>query len=218
VATTKSHPNEIEPGDRIQLRTGADATMALVEAALPASELRVRVSAPVAEGSVVVRWLDAGGTAWRVPGIVALAGGDATALTVELEGEWQRDAMRASQRISGTRHSLRGEVQAGSLPPGTRLDLVCLDISASGCRASGVGRLPAGGDLVRLCLVHPFGGDRWATARVMRVSSLAFGRYEVGFRFEVDSTADRAWLAGWRDAWAYAGRDEPADDEPVAEA
>jgi hypothetical protein len=144
------HPVEIAPGDKIQVRYGTEAALALVEAVLPPSELRVRVTVAL-EGEVLLRWIDGTGSAWSVSAIAESAD-DLVAL--HLLGEWTQDQMRASQRVSGNRHSLRGDIQAGSLAPGTRLDLVCLDISASGCRASGVGRLPADGDIVRLCCIH----------------------------------------------------------------
>jgi hypothetical protein len=214
MSSTQQHPSEIEAGDRVQLRVGAGACLALVEAVLPPSEMRLRVPDVMPDGDLVVRWLDPQGAAWKVQGVGTADPADGTALSVHFVGPWQQDQMRASQRVSGNRHSLRAEMQAGSLAPGARLDLVCLDISASGCRVSGVGRSPEAGDIVRLCCIHPFEDERWIQARVMRVSQLPFRRFEVGFRFDVADAADRVWLAAWRDAWAYVSR----DDETVAPA
>jgi hypothetical protein len=206
---------KIETGSRIQLRVGSRTIMGVVEQPLVRRELGVRLTESL-QGSVVVRWIDAEGDAWRTTG-TAVPGDELT--SVRLEGDWELDAMRASQRITGSRHSIRGEVQAGSLPPGTRLDFICLDLSASGCRMSGVGRTPQAGDLVKLALVHPWDQEREVLARAMRVAPLAFGRFEVGFRFEAEE-GERAWLTDWRDAWSYVAScedDEDTPDEPVAD-
>jgi hypothetical protein len=200
---------QIEPGSRVQLRVGAQTLMAAVEQAVNKRELHVHLADAVS-GHVVVRFLDEDGDAWRTTANAAPQNG---LLVLRLDDDWQLDVMRASQRITGERHSLRGEVQAGSLPPGTRLDFVCLDLSASGCRTSGVGRQPKNGDLVRLALQHPWEDERWILARAMRVAPLAFGRFEVGFRFEAEEAAERAWLTGWRDAWTYVATAD-ADDQP----
>jgi hypothetical protein len=201
---------QIEPGSRVQLRVGAQTLMAAVEQAVNKRELHVHLADAVS-GPVVVRFLDEDGDAWRTTANAAPQNG---LLVLRLDEDWQLDVMRASQRITGERHSLRGEVQAGSLPPGTRLDFVCLDLSASGCRTSGVGRQPKSGDLVRLALQHPWEDERWVLARAMRVAPLAFGRFEVGFRFEAVDPAERAWLTSWRDAWAYVAEADGDDDSP----
>jgi hypothetical protein len=198
---------QIEPGSRVQLRVGAQTLMAAVEQAVSKRELHVHLADAVS-GHVIVRFLDGDGDAWRT---TADATPQSGLVILYLDDDWQLDVMRASQRITGERHSLRGEVQAGSLPPGTRLDFVCLDLSASGCRTSGVGRQPKSGDLVRLALQHPWEDERWILARAMRVAPLAFGRFEVGFRFETVDPAERAWLTAGGDAWAYVAS---ADDEP----
>jgi PilZ domain len=205
---------KIQPGSRVQLRVGSRNVMGVVEQALR-RELRVRLE-DAAAGELLVRWLAPDGDAWRVKATAAPM--EDGLCSLRLHDEWQHDAMRASQRITGSRHSIRGEMQAGSLPPGSRLDVVCLDLSASGCRVSGVGRRPKPGDLVRLALVHPWEDERWVLSRVMRVTPLAFGRFEVGFQFEADSPVDRGWLTGWRDAWSYVSSDEliTAADEPPA--
>jgi PilZ domain-containing protein len=203
---------KIEPGSRVQLRVAAQTLMAAVEKAVNRRELHVHLAEAVS-GHVVVRFLDEEGDAWRTTATATPQNG---LVVLRLDEDWQIDVMRASQRITGERHSLRGEVQAGSLPPGTRLDFVCLDLSASGCRTSGVGRQPKSGDLVRLALQHPWDEERWVLARAMRVAPLAFGRFEVGFRFEADEPGERAWLTAWRDAWSYVALAN-ADGESTAD-
>jgi hypothetical protein len=196
-----SHPVHVVPGDQVQIRVDSATVLAVVESIGKQHELRIRTGESLQVGDVLVRWIDAKGVAWRVPAALAVSA-DAGSYDVELLDEWQQDAMRASQRISGSRHSMRGEVQAGSLAPGVRFDFVVLDISASGCRASGVGRQPKSGDLIRLALQHPYEDERWQLARVMRLTPLAFGRFEVGLKFEIENPEERVFLASWRDAWA----------------
>jgi hypothetical protein len=204
---------KIEPGSRVQLRVAAQTLMAAVEQAVNRRELHVHLAEAVS-GHVVVRFLDEDGDAWRTTANATPQNG---LVVLRLDEDWQIDVMRASQRITGERHSLRGEVQAGSLPPGTRLDFVCLDLSASGCRTSGVGRQPKSGDLVRLALQHPWDEERWVLARAMRVAPLAFGRFEVGFRFEAEEPGERAWLTAWRDAWSYVALANADGVDPLAD-
>jgi hypothetical protein len=204
---------KIEPGSRVQLRVAAQTLMAAVEQAVNRREVHVHLAEAVS-GHVVVRFLDEDGDAWRTTANATPQNG---LVVLRLDEDWQIDVMRASQRITGERHSLRGEVQAGSLPPGTRLDFVCLDLSASGCRTSGVGRQPKSGDLVRLALQHPWDEERWVLARAMRVAPLAFGRFEVGFRFEAEEPGERAWLTAWRDAWSYVALANADGVDPLAD-
>jgi PilZ domain len=111
--------------------------------------------------------------------------------------------MRESVRFRTQRVPVACEVQAGSLVPRTRIDLVCLDGSSTGLRAGGVGRALGIGDVVRLEL-----GDQsephWIVARVVRVVQLSFGRWEAGFQFMPKTTEERAWLIAWRDSIAVA--------------
>src|SRR5690242_16233126 len=118
---------KIQPGSRVQLRVASRYVMGVVEQA-QRRELKVRLE-ETAAGELLVRWLAPDGEAWRVKATAAPM--DDGLCSLRLHEEWQHDAMRASQRITGSRHSIRGEVQAGSLPPGSRFDLVCLDLSAS---------------------------------------------------------------------------------------
>jgi hypothetical protein len=213
-----SHPVHIAPGDDVQLTAGKVSAMAIVENVGEQLQLRVHGGTPLS-GDVTLRWIDARGDAWRVPAS-ATPGHEPEIVVVSTLAGWELDAMRASQRIPGNRHSMRGEVQAGSLAPGVRFDFVVLDVSASGCRASGVGRQPQAGDLIQLALQHPYQDERWQLARVMRITPLAFGRFEVGLRFEIESAAERLSLAGWRDAWAAlmdASFDEPAPAQEALE-
>jgi hypothetical protein len=209
-----SHPVHIAPGDDVQLTAGKLSVMAFVENVGEQLQLRLRGETALS-GEVTVRWIDVRGDAWRAAA-TATAGHEPDIVVLSVTAAWELDAMRASQRIPGNRHSMRGEVLAGSLAPGVRFDFVVLDVSASGCRASGVGRQPQAGDVIRLALQHPYEDERWQLARVMRITPLAFGRYEVGLRFEIESAAERLSLTGWRDAWASLmdasfGEDEPAE-------
>jgi hypothetical protein len=208
-----SHPVHIAPGDDVQLTAGKVSAMAIVEIVGEQLQLRVH-GGTLLSGDLTLRWIDARGDAWRVAA-AATPGHDPEIVVVSTLAPWELDAMRASQRIPGNRHSMRGEVLAGSLAPGVRFDFVVLDVSASGCRASGVGRQPQAGDVLRLALQHPFEDERWQLARVMRITPLAFGRFEVGLRFEIESAAERLSLTGWRDAWASLMDASFAEESPT---
>jgi hypothetical protein len=208
-----SHPVHIAPGDDVQITSGKVSAMAIVENVGEQLQLRVHGGTSLS-GELTVRWIDARGDAWRVLATVT-PGHDPEIVVVSTLAAWELDAMRASQRIPGNRHSMRGEVLAGSLAPGVRFDFVVLDVSASGCRASGVGRQPQAGDVLRLALQHPYEDERWQVARVMRITPLAFGRFEVGLRFEIESAAERLSLTGWRDAWASLMDASFAEESPA---
>jgi hypothetical protein len=211
----QSDESVILAGDRVQVRAGDGAWIVGVveQAEEGGAALQVRATAPLAPGIAQLRRIDASGAAFRADVSVQPDVGVEELALLTLTTPWTRDAVRSSQRISGSRHSVRGEAVAGSLPPGARLDLVCLDVSAGGCRMTGVGRGPRDGDLVRLGLTHPHEGSRAVLARVVRVNPLTFGRYELGLRFETDTADERSWLAHWRDAWAYAAQ---ADDSRLS--
>ena len=66
--------------------------------------------------------------------------------------------------------------------------LVAIDVSASGCRLSGIGAPPPAGAVVRLDIsATTYGEAQWLSAEVMRVETSAFGRYLLGLRFILES-------------------------------
>jgi hypothetical protein len=115
--------------------------------------------------------------------------------------------MRAAARFSTGRESIVCDFISGSMPESKRLDLVLHDVSATGCRATGVGRPLQVDDVVKLRGGSSLGSARWLTTRVRRVTMLAFGRWEVGFSFDLKTPEERLWLLEWRDSLAQAQAD-----------
>jgi hypothetical protein len=178
-----------------------------VDRATPGAAVRVRAQERAVPDAtrLVVRWLDGEGVAWQNQAQSRRVPGDPHAADLDLGETWEQVQMRESVRFRTQRVPVSCEVQAGSLVPHTRVDLVCLDGSSTGLRAGGVGRALAPGDVVRLGL-----GDQselhWVVARVVRVVELSFGRWEAGFQFMPKTTEERAWLIAWRDSIAVADR------------
>jgi hypothetical protein len=176
-----------------------------VDSATPGAPVTVRAQdrAIPDAARLVVRWLDGEGVAWQNQAESRRLVGDPQAAELVLGETWEQVQMRESVRFRTQRVPVVGEVQAGSLAPRTRVDLVCLDGSSTGLRAGGVGRPLGVGDVVRLGL----GDDEephWIVARVVRVVQLSFGRWEAGFQFMPKTTEERAWLIAWRDSIAIA--------------
>jgi hypothetical protein len=203
----RPRPLSLRPGDRLELRsaTGGLPVSVTVDGATPGAPVTVRAQdrAIPDAAQLVVRWLDGEGIAWQNQAESRRRAGDPQAAELVLGEGWQQVQMRESVRFRTQRVPVACEVQAGSLVPRTRIDLVCLDGSSTGLRAGGVGRVVEVGDVVRLEL-----GDEsdphWVVARVVRVVQLSFGRWEAGFQFMPKTTEERAWLIAWRDSIAIA--------------
>lgn len=205
----RPRPLSLRPGDRLELRDapGGLPVSVSVEDATPGAPVAVRAQdRPIPDGArLVVRWLDGQGVAWQNQAESRRRVGDPQSAELVLGETWEQVQMRESVRFRTQRVPVVCEVQAGSLVPRTRIDLVCLDGSSTGLRAGGVGRALGIGDVVRLEL-----GDQsephWIVARVVRVVQLSFGRWEAGFQFMPKTTEERAWLIAWRDSIAVSDR------------
>jgi hypothetical protein len=108
-------------------------------------------------------------------------------------------------------------VESTALAKGRRVHAVCLDISASGFRASWPGPAPLVGDLVEVAWdvadaqAESDGG--WITARVVRIISRPFGARQIGLRFEIGDATQAASVRGWYQAWLHEHRRRLADDK-----
>jgi hypothetical protein len=170
--------------------------------------LSIRFKTPARpRGRARARWFD-GEDAWEV--VVDVSPGASTDIAeLAVIDEWEPVSARQSLRLPVDRHPLLVEVvkaRGNAHADGRRFDLVCIDISATGCRATAPGRCPAPGDLVRVAWVR---GDEWARvepewvhARVIRSETRPFGGGRVGFRFELDDEQEAERVRMWRDAWA----------------
>jgi hypothetical protein len=149
--------------------------------------------------AVSLRWHDEDARAWQVSARVSDPDPNGDRLELTLLGDWSEVVTRRRQRVSAARRSLLGETVSGSLPAKRRVDMVCLDVSSGGVGVSGVGRMPAVGDVMRLRV----GGEDeapWLEARVARVESQSFGRWLAGLELRPRNGAERELLLAWRDA------------------
>jgi len=197
------------PGDLIQLDDASSARplAAIVEAAGDGVYAIRFTSSSRLRGRSRARWFD-GETAWEAAGEIRDgSAGDHAELAVE--EAWEAVPARQSERVAVDRFPLLVEVvktSSNTHAPGRRFDLLCVDVSATGCRATTPGPGPAVGDVVRVAWVR---GDawthvepEWVHARVTRAEARAFGGGLVGFRFDVDAEREAVRVRTWRDAWA----------------
>jgi hypothetical protein len=178
---------------------------AIVEAPLP-DGCTIRFATPSRlRGRTRARWYD-GEDAWLAAGAVRPC--DKTDLAdLEVMEEWESVEARQSMRVPVDRFPLLIEVvESAAYGTGRRFDLVCLDVSATGCQATTPGRGPRPGDTVRVAWVR---GDEWSRvepewvrARVTRAEARPFGGGRVGFRFELANEFEVERVRKWRDAWA----------------
>lgn len=196
-----AHQEEAEPcpapGDVLRLRVGprADAIRAAVISwSDTVGVVRPQDGGVPAGEDVFMRWLDAEGDAWHAQAVSGAADATGDALALRLMSGWQRVAARRAVRIPTPRRRVRCELEARCL------DLVGIDVSLTGCRASGIGEPPGMGDLVQIAAESgTYETPRWINARVVRVALHPFRRYEVGFLFEPESDDEHAAVADWRD-------------------
>jgi hypothetical protein len=132
---------------------------------------------------------------------------------------WGSDR-RSAKRVPVNHVFMHGRALAGSLELDARIDLVCLDVSETGCLAMAGRRTLAVGDLVRLQLSPTSGRSHGVRARVVRTARDPQGRVVIGFLFEQVSAADRMRILDWHVWWSSsartAGRPEGEDERTAA--
>ena len=216
--TSNSDPGEPKPGDIVELIDGGTRRiMGVVEEAGPEGCVVRLDGPPPATDAATVRWFD-GEQGWQ--SIFELDASGAPRVELMPQTAWMPAGTRSSERIATDRAPLLVEIIASrSIPAGRRLDLVCLDVSATGCRASCPGRAPYPGDVVKVSWTK---GDwetgkqpEWVPARVMRTETLPFRGAHVGFRFDPNDETDAARIRAWRDEWAGAQRARLAPHAPA---
>jgi hypothetical protein len=194
---TDLHTPLVSLGDRLELRWGA-AVAGGVVVALAEEKLRVRlvVEADLGLGRYRLRHVDRDGLAWGAdcqgrptiePGVVALS----------WPSSWEPVPARRAARSRVDRVAILLETLQ---PAGVRREMVALDVSALGFRATAVGVPPPLGSIVRMTFDTGSYADRiWLHAVVVRASPGSFGRYEIGLRFEASSPGERHRIMRWRD-------------------
>jgi hypothetical protein len=120
---------------------------------------------------------------------------------------------RSAKRVPVNHVFMHGRALAGSLDLDTRIDLVCLDVSETGCLAMCGRRAPSVGDLVRLQLSPTSGRSAGFRARVVRTARDPQGRTLLAFLFEQLSAADRMRILDWHAWWSTTTRPSHATGE-----
>jgi len=191
-------PPPLAVGDVIDLTDvdGGLCTRATVERVDDAG-LSLRLDGLVAthEGPYRLQRADADGWSWSVEG-TGRRGVHPLSLLLPTPGEWQRGQARRSARFATAR-----QVVVCRQPDGRRRNLVCLDVSAGGLRASGHGAPPPIGGRVQVTTdVGSYEtAPRLLPAVITRVQQFVYGRFEVGLRFETTTGEQRSHALAWRD-------------------
>jgi hypothetical protein len=155
---------------------------------------------------LTLRWWDDSDDAWEARAAVEQsdsAGGRRTLTIVE---EWRPAVLRRAARVESGRMPVELLTLGGDGRVIRRLQVLCLDVSAMGCRVAGTGPNLAPGDLVQVAEETSV-PTICVDARVVRCASVAFGGWHAGLEFLPHTAADRASLVAWRDSVADAGRD-----------
>ena len=220
------HPQPLgAPGvrDRVEIvdRLGGARADAIVESADDGQlVLRLEHSIDIPE-QVLVRWFD-GSTAWQATARLERTDQSRVSCRIVPPQVWEPTSVRRSIRAPAADAGLLARVVSSSvLPGGRRVHTACLDVSATGCRASWPGRPPRVGDTFELTwdVGDPLVGIElgWVAARVARIVSLASGEQEIGFTFEVTRAIQAARVRAWHRAWLERSpsNDQSATDQPA---
>jgi hypothetical protein len=209
IALVSEHPQP--PGsptrhDRLEIVDQSRATRigAIVESADSGHfVLRLEQATRLPE-EALVRWFD-GSTAWQAMARLEHTDSSSVSCHIEPPHAWQPTPVRRSQRAVAGSGLLARIVSSSVLPGGRRVHTVCLDLSATGCRATWPGRTPQLGDTVDLTwdVGHSSGAIElgWVAARVARIIPLASGEREVCFSFVVTKATQAARIRAWHRAW-----------------
>ncbi len=157
------------------------------------------------QGVFRLHWLDAVGCSWQVEA-TGRTGPDPLNLALQLTARWRQAAGRRAVRFPSDRRMVRAQT---SHRPTVR-ELVTLDVSATGCCVTGSGEpLPVGTKLAIDITPGCYRLPSRLHAVVVRVLGSAFGRFELGLRFEPTSAAERRLMLNWRDETALASAVPP---------
>jgi hypothetical protein len=195
----------LEPGAHVSLCEALDGAVAaadIVSVEPDGWTLRGDVEGLGRDGGVYLRSVDDDGQAWGVPVRLERPAGSAGVHAAPI-GAWEPLLARGAVRIA-SRVTVVATPETGDTAPSRQYVLAVVDVSTTGCRALLVGRVP---EIGAMLVLRPEGHEAWTLrARVSRRTAGAFGRAEIGLRFELRTPADREAARGWRDGVAFAGR------------
>jgi hypothetical protein len=150
---------------------------------------------------LTLRWWDDSDVAWEARASVERWDATSGRLTLVMGESWRPAVLRRAARVESDRVPVELLTLGGDGRVIRRLRVLCLDLSAMGCRVAGTGPELARGDLVQVA-----GGTSALTvcvdARVVRCASVAFGGWHAGLEFLPHTDDDRASLLAWRDSAA----------------
>jgi hypothetical protein len=160
----------------------------------------------IEEGLLTLRWWDDSDVAWEARAAVERWDATSGRLTLVMGESWRPAVLRRAARVESDRVPVELLTLGGDGRVIRRLRVLCLDLSAMGCRVAGTGPELASGDLVQVA-----GGTSALTvcvdARVVRCASVAFGGWHAGLEFLPHTDDDRASLVAWRDSAADPGNE-----------
>jgi hypothetical protein len=158
----------------------------------------------IEEDLLTLRWWDDSDVAWEARAAVERWDATSGRLTLVMGESWRPAVLRRAARVESGRVPVELLTLGGDGRVIRRLRVLCLDLSAMGCRVAGTGPELASGDLVQVA-----GGTSALTvcvdARVVRCASVAFGGWHAGLEFLPHTDDDRASLVAWRDSAADPG-------------
>lgn len=153
---------------------------------------------------LTIRWWDDGDAAWEARVSVDQFDSTSGSLTVTMLEDWRPAVLRRAARIESDRMPVELLTLGGDGRVIRRQRVLCLDLSAMGCRVAGTGATLASGDLVQVA-----GGTSALSvcvdARIVRCEPVAFGGWHAGLEFLPHTPAERASLVTWRDSAADVG-------------
>jgi hypothetical protein len=194
-------------------RLAATVVSATVESVIDQQfVLRLATPAPVPE-EAVIRWFD-GSAAWQA--ITQFDQPDPGLVTCRLSTEtaWHRSPARRSLRAPvDMAPMLVKVVDSRVIAKGRRISTVCVDISATGCRTTWLGRPPGLRDAVDVAWdsggSEP-GASAWVPARVARIIRRPFGGAQVSLTFEITQDLQRVRVDALHRAWLQERRSRAA--------
>ena len=186
-------------------RRGAPRLHAVVEV-VNAPQLLLRLErATVIPAQAPVRWFD-GDTAWQASSRIEHI--DETSVNCQLAPtpEWEPAPIRNSLRAAVSNSPILIKVvDENRIASGRPCHAVCLDISASGCRATWPGKAPQIDDRVEIAWEvsesDSAEGPRWISARVARIIEKPFGTRQIGFEFELADPSQTSRVREWHQTW-----------------
>jgi PilZ domain len=160
-----------------------------------------------------VRWYD-GESAWQASSQIVRISETSVNCQLAPPPEWEPAPVRQSLRAA-----VDNAPMLVRLATGRRVHAVCLDVSASGCRASWPAPAPTVGDAVDVAWeLGDWNTDtepRWIPARVARVVARSFGARNVGFQFTTTDPPQTARIRDWHQAWLHEHRRRLAAELPA---